>query len=135
MSYFSIVTVSTYNGGNEDTNGYMPVILNPVFGTMPYNRILNGTIAQNSELETGKTYLVAVDMVENTNPKTGKVTLQPQVTNLGAISAMDLALSRKKFLEQMGAPKIEAKAQAEAVAAAVVEAEAEVVPTEDDKPF
>jgi hypothetical protein len=136
MSYFAVVTVATFNGGTEDINGYMPVILNPIFGNMPYNRILNGSIAQNVELETGKTYLVSVEMADSTNPKTGKVTSQPNVTNLGQISAMDLALSRKKFLDQMGAGKVESKVVAEVeTEVELVEEGAGGVPSNNDDPL
>lgn len=109
--YFAIVNPATFNG-KEDVNGRMPVMLNPVFGTVPYRRIINGTIAHNSGLEVGKTYLVQIEMVDNTNPATGLVTKQPQVTRLGdgAITALELATNRTKFLNEMGAGKVEAAA-------------------------
>lgn len=114
MSYFAIVTPSEFRGAKakEDVNGKMPVILNPVFGTMPFNRIINGSIAENLGLEFGNSYLITAVFADNVNPATGEVRQQIQVTNLGIISTTDLALSRKKFLDQMGAGKVEAAAEA-----------------------
>lgn len=113
MSYFAIVTPSEFRGAKakEDVNGKMPVILNPVFGTMPFNRIINGSIAENLGLEFGNSYLISAVFADNVNPATGEVRQQIQVTNLGVISTTDLALSRKKFLDQMGAGKVEAAAE------------------------
>lgn len=113
MSYFAIVTPSEFRGAKakEDVNGKMPVILNPVFGTMPFNRIINGSIAENLGLEFGNSYLISAVFADNVNPATGETRQQIQVTNLGVISTTDLALSRKKFLDQMGAGKVEAAAE------------------------
>jgi len=123
MSYFAIVTPSEFRGAKakEDVNGKMPVILNPVFGTMPFNRIINGSIAENLGLEFGNSYLITAVFADNVNPATGEVRQQIQVTNLGVISTTDLALSRKKFLDQMGAGKVEAAV--EVTKPAVVEEE------------
>lgn len=114
MSYFAIVTPSEFRGAKakEDVNGKMPVILNPIFGVMPYNRIINGSIAENLGLEFGNSYLVSAVFTDNVNPATGEVRQQIQVTNLGIISTTDLALSRKKFLDQMGAGKVEGAVEA-----------------------
>lgn len=132
--YFAIVNPATFNG-KEDVNGRMPVMLNPVFGTVPYRRIINGTIAHNSGLEVGKTYLVQIEMVDNTNPTTGLVTKQPQVTRLGdgAITALELATNRTKFLNEMGVGKVEAAAETE-TKPQVTEEEVEVA-TDESKPF
>lgn len=134
--YFAIVNPATFNG-KEDVNGRMPVMLNPVFGTVPYRRIINGTIAHNSGLEVGKTYLVQIEMVDNTNPATGLVTKQPQVTRLGdgAITALELATNRTKFLNEMGAGKVEAAANTTNEAKPVVTEEEVEVSTDDSKPF
>lgn len=109
--YFAIVTPAIFNGGKEDTNGNQPVILSPIFGTMPYTRIINGTISKNLGFEMGKTYLINCELVDNTNPNTGEVNVQPRVTNLGEISAKELALSRRDFIDQMGLGKVEPKAE------------------------
>lgn len=145
MSYFAIVTPSEFRGqkAKEDVNGKMPVILNPVFGTMPFNRIINGSIAENLGFEFGNSYLVSAVFTDNVNPATGEVRQQIQVTNLGIISTTDLALSRKKFLDQMGAGKVEAAADATNDAKPqVAETEEELVdddgnpvPKDDSKPF
>lgn len=126
MSYFSIVTPSIFNGKNAkaDNNERMPVILSPVFGTMPRERIINGTIAYNLGLEFGKSYLISATFVDNVNPATGDVRQQLQVTNLGEITAKELALDRKSFLDQMGAGKVEAAT--EVTKPAVVEETADV---------
>lgn len=132
MSYFAIVTPSEFRGAKakEDVNGKMPVILNPVFGTMPFNRIINGSIAENLGLEFGNSYLITAVFADNVNPATGEVRQQIQVTNLGIISTTDLALSRKKFLDQMGAGKVEAAA--EATKPSVVEEEETAVMDQGD---
>jgi hypothetical protein len=134
--YFAIVNPATFNG-KEDVNGRMPVMLNPVFGLVPYRRIINGTIAHNSGLEVGKTYLVQIEMVDNTNPATGLITKQPQVTRLGdgAITALELATNRTKFLNEMGAGKVEAVTAETNEAKPEVVAETEAVTADDSKPF
>ena len=137
--YFSIVTPSVFNGKNakEDNQGKMPVILTPIFGTMPYNRIINGTIAENLGLEFGNAYLIQAVFTDNVNPATGLVRQQIQVTNLGLVSTTELALNRKKFLDQMGAGKVEAATEVTNDAKPeVTETEEEVeVTTDDSKPF
>lgn len=145
MSYFAIVTPSEFRGqkAKEDVNGKMPVILNPVFGTMPFNRIINGSIAENLGLEFGNSYLVSAVFTDNVNPATGEVRQQIQVTNLGIISTTDLALSRKKFLDQMGAGKVEAaaevtndsKPQVAETEEEPVDADGNPVPKDDSEPF
>ena len=129
MSYFAIVTPSEFRGAKakEDVNGKMPVILNPVFGLMPYNRIINGSIAENLGLEFGNSYLVSAVFTDNINSATGEVRQQIQVTNLGIISTTDLALSRKKFLDQMGAGKVEGAVDASTTKPTVKEEEDEPV--------
>lgn len=112
--YFAIVNPSTFQSGNEDTNGRKPVILDPIFGTVPFRRIINGTIAERAGLEVGKTYMVKIVMVDNVNPANGVITKQPQVTRLGdgAISAIELALNGKAFQNAYGNGKVEAAAEA-----------------------
>ncbi len=129
MSYFSIVTPSIFNGKNAkaDNNEKMPVILSPVFGTMPRERIINGTIAENLGLEVGNTYLIQAVFVDNVNPATGLVRQQIQVTNLGLVSTTELALNRKKFIDQMGVGKVEGAINASATAPKVTEEEGEPV--------
>jgi len=130
--YFAIVNPAEFNG-KEDRNGRKPVMLNPVFGTVPYRRIINGTIAHNLGLEIGKTYLVQIEMVDNTNPDTGVVTKQPQATRLGdgAITALELACNRTKFLNEMGVGKVEGAVEATDFAKPTVkEEEEELVDTD-----
>lgn len=112
--YFAIVNPSIFQTGTEDSKGRKPVILDPIFGTVPFRRIINGTIAENAGLEIGKTYMVKIVMVENVNPKTGLISMQPQVTRLGdgAISAIELALNGKAFQNAYGNGKVEAATDA-----------------------
>ncbi len=142
MSYFAIVTPSEFRGAKakEDVNGKMPVILNPIFGLMPYNRIINGSIAENLGLEFGNSYLVSAVFTDNVNPATGEVRQQIQVTNLGIIPTTDLALSRKKFLDQMGAGKVEGAVDVSATKPTIKEEEEgepidAVVPDSDADPL
>jgi len=109
-TYFAIVNPSVFVSGDEDTNGNKPLILDPIFGIVPFRRIVNGTIAQRAGFEVGKTYMVKIVMVDNVNPKTGRVSLQPQVTRLGdgAISAIELAINGKAFQNAYGNGKVEA---------------------------
>lgn len=141
--YFAIVNPSTFQSGNEDTNGRKPVILDPIFGTVPFRRIINGTIAERAGLEVGKTYMVKIVMVDNVNPSTGVITQQPQVTRLGdgAISAIELALNGKAFQNAYGNGKVEAAADPSNDAPKAKEEEEVVenagggVPSGDDQPF
>lgn len=136
--YFAIVNPAIFNGNKakEDTNGRMPVILNPVYGKMPFNRIINGSIADNLGLTPGKNYLIQGVFIGDTNPATGEVRQQLQVTNLGEVSAVDMILNKTKFLNEMGTGKVEGKEESSSKTAPRVEAEAEVPETaDDDKPF
>lgn len=139
----AIVNPSVFQSGNEDRNGRKPLILDPVFGEVPFRRIINGTLAFNAGLEVGKTYLVKIEMVDNTNPDTGVVSKQPQVTRLGdgALSATEIAINTPAFIAAYGmgrvaadkainsAPKV-TEEQDEAV-----DFEGNPVPKDDDKPF
>jgi hypothetical protein len=134
-TYFAIVNPSLFQSGNEDTNGRKPIILDPIFGVVPNRRIINGTIAHNTGLEVGKTYMVKIEMVDNVNPKTGLVSLQPQVTRLGdgAITAIELAVNGKAFQNAYGNGKVEAAADATEAKPVVAETQEELVDT-DGKP-
>ncbi len=143
-TYFAIVNPSVFQSGNEDTNGRKPIILDPIFGVVPNRRIINGTIAHNTGLEVGKTYMVKIVLADNVNPKTGLVSLQPQVTRLGdgAISAIELAVNGKAFQNAYGNGKVEAAADASDNNPVVAETQDELVdadgnpvPKDDDKPF
>jgi hypothetical protein len=130
--YLAIVNPSVFQSGNEDTNGRKPLILDPIFGTVPFRRIVNGTIADRAGLEAGKTYLVKIEMVDNVNPATGIASKQPQVTRLGdgALSAVDLAINGAAFQKAYGSGKVEAAAKAPEKNPELVE-EIEEVPTEE----
>lgn len=112
--YTAIVKPSIFNGkaAKEDTNGYMPVLLAPQFGTLPYEHIINGTIAKNLGLTTDACYLITATLEDRVNPADGLVRKQLQVTNLGVISAIDMAKSRRDFIDSMGLGKVEPKAEA-----------------------
>ena len=69
---FFLGTVSTFNSNKakEDTNGLMPMIIEPIAGSCPAKRVLAGTIAKNMELEAGCTYLFRFTQLED-DPKYG----------------------------------------------------------------
>ena len=127
--YFAIVNPSVFQSGDEDTNGRKPLILDPIYGTVPFRRIINGTIADRAGLEAGKTYMVKIVMVDNVNPKTGLVSLQPQVTRLGdgALSAIELAKNGKDFQNIYGNGKVEGAVDASTTAPKAKEEEGEPV--------
>jgi hypothetical protein len=112
--YTAIVKPSTYNGkgAKEDTNGYLPILLDPQFGTLPYEHIINGTIAKNLGLTTDACYLITAKLEERVNPADGLMRKQLQVTNLGVITAIDMAKSRRDFIDSMGLGKVESKTEA-----------------------
>ncbi len=64
-----LVAVAMFQGSTErpaesDINGHMPVILNPLAGSMPNRRVLSGTVAINAGFIPGKTALVAITETE-----------------------------------------------------------------------
>ena len=63
----AIVAVSFYRGENakEDSNGLMPVYLNPICGDIPDRNVLSGTVARNSDFEEGKSYLAKWTRLED----------------------------------------------------------------------
>lgn len=139
--YTAIVKPSTYNGkgAKEDTNGYMPVLLAPQFGTLPYEHIINGTISKNLGLTTDACYLITATLEDRVNPADGLVRKQLQVTNLGLISALDIATKRRDFIDAMGMGKVEPKAETSTGNAPKVteevEEELEEVPADTNDPL
>jgi hypothetical protein len=138
--YTAIVKPSTYNGkgAKEDANGYMPILLAPQFGTLPYEHIINGTIAKNLGLTTDACYLISATLEDRVNPADGLIRKQLQVTNLGVISAIELAKGRRDFIDAMGLGKVEPKAEVSNGYPKPEVAETEVeeeVPADGDKPF
>lgn len=63
----AIVSVSNYRGENakEDSNGLMPMYLNPICGSVPDRNVLSGTVARNSGFEEGKSYLAKWTRLED----------------------------------------------------------------------
>ena len=63
----AIVAVSNYKGENakEDSNGLMPVYLNPICGNIPDRNVLSGTVARNAGFEEGKAYLAKWTRLED----------------------------------------------------------------------
>ena len=80
----AIVVASTFQGENAkpDLNGLDPVYLTPIAGKCPNRNVLAGTVAKNSKLEAGKTYMVKWTRTED-DPEYGA---QYNWTNLGEIS-------------------------------------------------
>lgn len=125
-TYIAICNAAIFGSGKEDINGFMPVILNPVFGTVPNRRTISGTIAQSLGIDSGNTYLLQFTEVE-----ANEYGVQFRVTKLGDVSAMDIAIKRKELLQNMGAAKVE-DVNAPVEAPKAVEAEE---PTEAETPF
>lgn len=59
-----IASANNFSQGSADKNGNNPVLLNVVAGRCPNRNILAGTVAQNNEIEVGKTYLFQVRETE-----------------------------------------------------------------------
>ena len=62
-----IGTVSMFNTKNaeSDVNGLMPMIIEPICGPCPYQRVLAGTIAKNMGLVEGNTYMFKFTKLED----------------------------------------------------------------------
>ena len=62
MFNLAVVTVSTFNGngGRLDKNSKPSVILSPIYGVVPNRQVISGTVAEQSGLEAGNTYLVKI---------------------------------------------------------------------------
>lgn len=67
MNNLVIVAISAFNGedAREDSNGLMPVYLTPIAGKSPNRNVIAGTVAKNSGLEVGKSYLVKWTRLED----------------------------------------------------------------------
>lgn len=113
-NYIAIVKPSVYNGkgAKEDVNGNLPILLNVQFGVLPYEHIINGSISKNVGLTTDKCYLISATLEERSNPADGLMRKQLQVTNLGEISALDIATKRREFIDSMGLGRVEPKVEA-----------------------
>ncbi len=87
----AVNTVSTFNGkeAEADRNGLMPVYLTPVAGFIPNRNVIAGTVAKNSGLEDGKTYLAKWTRVED-DPEYGP---QFNFTKISEMSAMEVITS------------------------------------------
>lgn len=97
-----IVKANELTMGTEDINGMKPVIMTPVYGTIPNRAMtISGTIAQNEGIEVGKVYLVNIRQTE-----TNEYGFQYRHGNLGEITALDLAKSAKDFKEAFGSPNV-----------------------------
>lgn len=97
-----IVKANELTMGNEDINGMKPVIMTPVYGTIPNRAMtISGTIAQNEGIEVGKVYLINVRQTE-----TNEYGFQYRHGNLGEITALDLAKSAKDFIEAFGSANV-----------------------------
>lgn len=59
-------TVSKFNG-KADKNGKDPVILVVLAGKCPNRNVISGTVAENIEIETGKSYLFQVREAEESD--------------------------------------------------------------------
>ena len=59
MKNLVVVAVSLFQGegAKPDSNGFDPVYLTPIAGMSPNRNVIAGTVAQNSGLEIGKSYL------------------------------------------------------------------------------
>lgn len=83
-----IASVNSYNQGNEDKNGKEPVILNVVAGKCPNRQVLSGTVAENMNIEVGKTYLFNVREGEE-DPTYGRRFVFNALKELDAIEILD----------------------------------------------
>ena len=59
MKNLVVVAVSLFQGegAKADFNGFDPVYLTPIAGMSPNRNVIAGTVAKNSGLEIGKSYL------------------------------------------------------------------------------
>ncbi len=66
-SNLAIVSVSEFQGkeSEPDKNGLNPVYLTPICGVIPNRNVIAGTVAQNTGLEIGKSYLVKWSRLED----------------------------------------------------------------------
>ena len=126
MTFIStaIVTVVNHNGSfanpaKADKHGKMPVRLNVLAGTVPYEgTVLSGTVAERAELEVGNSYMV--QFTEGTPNAYGRNT---NVTRLAILKPMEII----QCIKEMGAPvtvKLNTPAPAEAFATADAEEKA-----------
>lgn len=90
LSEMFVGQVSEFNQGNSDKNGLMPVIITNVAGKCPNRNVLSGTIAQNLEIETGKTYLFQVRETK-TSEKYGRQFAYTSLKELGAMEIVNAA--------------------------------------------
>ena len=98
MFDFAVVKVSLLEAkaGQEakfDKNTLQSVILEPVGGKMPNNRVLSGTIAERQLFEVGKCYMVAIEQL----PDDEKYGEQFRFNNLGLLSGIELMRTCKEL--------------------------------------
>jgi len=84
-----LAVASKFNGPNAslDKNGKEPVILNVLSGIFPNRNVLSGTIAENMQLQVGKSYLFQVREVE-ADPTYGR---RFTYTKVAEVSALEIA--------------------------------------------
>jgi hypothetical protein len=83
-----VAAVNTFNKGNADVNGLMPVILVPVAGQLPNRNVLSGTVAANMGIEPGKTYLFQVREGE-ADPEYGRRFVFTKLQEMSALEILD----------------------------------------------
>jgi len=90
--------VNSFNG-KSDKNGNFPVILSVISGKCPQKRVISGTIAGNSSMEIGKTYLFEYTEGEE-HPQYGKQ------YNFTKVSEPLKALEIIQVAKELGRPEV-----------------------------
>ncbi len=104
-TFIANVTTKLFKKGGEptteDTNGNLPLQLNVIAGKCPSRAIvMNGTVAQGSGVEAGKTYVFMVNL-RDTNEYGANYTH----TVLGTLNPSDL-IQLPQYIKSYGQPKI-----------------------------
>lgn len=88
----SAITVTSWNTEKLDKHDKSPVLLKCLAGKMPNKAVISGTIAERSNFELNKSYLVQI-----TETETNEYGRNFQFTNLGLLSALDILQVKKEL--------------------------------------
>jgi hypothetical protein len=82
--------VGKFTKGSADKNGKDPIILSVLAGRCPNRNVLSGTIADNNNIEVGKSYMFQVREVEPSD-EYGRQFVFTKVGELSAMEVLDIA--------------------------------------------
>ena len=86
MNGIAVITVKSWNAGNADKHGKLPMLLKVVAGKVPNRSIISGTIAEREGFVENNSYLC--QYTESAESETyGR---QFNFSNLGQISGMEI---------------------------------------------